>query len=162
MDARIKNSLGVHLTTQEVELIEGFLNRGFSPNGQLAIASIFLFAKDYQKSVAEILSECEREWIKNWQYQHPDIKGDADAPSAAGLQNRSSLENIYRALGVPSPMDKKKEIPKKAIMVATQNSVYRFGKADENGERTIFRDERPLDFSRCKYSLSCCWSRHGD
>lgn len=151
MNTEIKAMLKAHFTSEEVTQIESFLDRGFSQNGQIVIASIFLFAKENQKSFAEVLSECEKEWKRNWGYQHPDIKGDADAPGIAGIQNRASLENIYGSLKIPSPFSPKViEIPTEAITVITENSVYRFGKANQKRERTVFREEKPLDFVRCR------------
>lgn len=151
MDAGIKEKIKPHFTSEEVGQIEELLNRQFSKNGQIVIASIFLYAKENQKSVAEVLKECEKEWERNWQYQHPYIKGDPDAPAAAGMQNRASLQNIYSSLGITSPFaSKKAEIPAKVITVNTENSVYRFGEANQKGERTVSRDGRPLDFTRCR------------
>jgi hypothetical protein len=151
VNAEIKARIQAHFTEKEVGQIEDFLNRGFSENGQIAVASIFLFVSECQKSVAEVLNECEKEWERNWQYQHPEIKGDADAPGAAGIQSRSSLENIYSSLGITSPLcQMKAEIPAKAITVTTRNSVYRFGEANQSRERTVSRDKKPLDFTRCK------------
>lgn len=151
MDTEIKASLQAHFTGEEVAQIEAFLDRGFSKNGQIVIASIFLFANEHQKSVAEVLNECEKEWKRNWQFQHPEIKGDTDAPAAAGIQNRASLGNIYNALQIPSPLSRKKtEIPIKAVVVSTKNSVYRFGEADQKGERSVSQEGKPLDFSRCR------------
>lgn len=151
MKAEIKATLKARFTSEEVTQIESFLDRGFSQNGQIVIASIFLFAKENQKSFADVLSECEKEWKRNWGYQHPDIKGDADAPGAIGIRNRVSLENIYGSLKLPSPFSPKiTEIPTKAITVITENSVYRFGKANQRGERNVSRDKKPLDFVRCR------------
>lgn len=151
MNAEIKSRLEVHFTNEEVAQIKTFLDRGFSPNGQIVIASVFLFAQENKKSVAEVFIECEKEWERNWQYQHPEIKGDADAPGAAGIQNRMSLVNIYSSLNIPhSPESKKAEISPRAIAVTTRNSVYRFGEANQKGERTVSRDGNPLDFTRCR------------
>ncbi|MBI2625389.1 MAG: hypothetical protein HYW70_03605 [Candidatus Nealsonbacteria bacterium] len=150
MDSEIKVKLEAHFTSGEIRRIEDFLNRGFSKDGQIVIASIFLFANENNKSVDEVLIECEKEWESNWQYQHPDIKGSADAPGHAGTQNRRSLANIYLALNIPNPLiQKMAEIPTKAIIVTTRNSVYRFGEANQKGERTVSRDGNPLDFTRC-------------
>jgi len=41
------------------------------------------------------------------------------------------------------------EIPNEAFVVRTANSVYRFGEADKDGARTVSRDDRPLEFTRC-------------
>jgi len=97
-------------TPEETKQIVDFLNRQFSPNGIIAIASIFTFTKkqDEPISVARILEECEKQWKRNWYYQHPSIKGDPDAPGGAGIQNRASLELIYSAIGVSSPAHEKK------------------------------------------------------
>jgi hypothetical protein len=148
MNIEIKNKLKNRFTDKEVLQIETFLNKGFSENGQIAVTSIFLYSSEHQKSVEDVLSECGKEWERNWQYQHPDIKGDADAPGGAGTQNKVSLENIYSALKIPSPFNT--EVPTKAITVTTKNSVYRFSEADKKGKRTISRDENPLDFTQCK------------
>lgn len=115
------------------------------------IASIFFFARDYKKPISEVLQACESEWQRNWNYQHPEIKGDPDAPGAAGLQNRLSLKNIYNALKIPLPSRRSlKPAPTEKITVKTSNSIYRFGEADNNGRCSISRDERPLDFSVCR------------
>lgn len=153
MDASIRDQFSRVFAPDEVGRIENFLNRGFSLNGQIAIASIFLFAKGGGKDVIGVLAECEREWERSWQYQHPQIKGDPDAPGNAGIQNRASLENIYHALGIPSPLRSPQSEdtppPQKAFVARTENSVYRFGKANRKRERDVSRDERPLDFTRC-------------
>ncbi len=149
MDSRIASFLNNHFKSAEASRITTFLD-GFSQNGQIVIASIFVFAQEAGKSVEEVLSLCEKENQRNWHYQHPDIRGDADAPGAAGLQNRASLEHIYSTLGIKSPVAQRTEIPIKPFVVKTRNSVYRLGKAKPNGERSIKRDGRPLKFTRCK------------
>ncbi len=149
MDPQIVSFLNNRYKPEEVVRITTFLD-SFSRNGQIAIVSIFAFAQEAGKSVDEVLSLCEKENQRNWQYQHPDIRGDADAPGAAGLQNRTSLENIYSTLGIKSPMAKRAEIPTKALIVRTVNSVYRLAQADSIGERSITRDKRPLEFTKCK------------
>jgi hypothetical protein len=50
-------------------------------------------------------------------------------------------------------MQKEMKIPKKAIVVRTVNSVYKFGEADEQGERNVTRDGNPLEFSRCRITF---------
>ena len=42
------------------------------------------------------------------------------------------------------------KIPSGPIVVYTKNSVYRFGAANKKGERTISRDSRPLECTRCR------------
>jgi len=153
MDHRIKEKLedlfqkeGFKVAEEEIEKIASFLSRGFCLKGEVVIATIFLTTIRHKKSLAAALEECEKEWERNWKYQHPDIKGDPDI----GPQNRISLNNIYRALGLLLPSEEMQEsIPKQALVVVTENSVYRFGKADKKGERTISRDDRPLGFERC-------------
>lgn len=104
MNNELKTELLNKFESKEAEEIEKFLNKGFSLKGQIVIASIFYYAKDHNKSVKEVLDECEKEWKRNWNYQHPDIRGNPDAPGGAGLQNRRSLGNIYSLLKIPSPL----------------------------------------------------------
>jgi len=42
------------------------------------------------------------------------------------------------------------EIPTGAVIIKTRNSVYRFGKSDNEGKRNISRYKKPLSFSLCK------------
>lgn len=100
MDKRIESFLADKFQGVELENIKKFMNSGFSLNGQIAIASIFVFAQEYGKSVDEVLAACQNEWERNWNFQHPDMKGDPDASAS----NRISLEDIYLKIGVPSPM----------------------------------------------------------
>ena len=100
MDKRIESFLADKFQGVELESIKKFINLGFSLNGQIAIASIFVFAQEYGKNVDEVLAACQIEWENNWNFQHPDIKGDPDVITS----NRISLEDIYLKIGVPSPM----------------------------------------------------------
>jgi len=146
-----KKTLKEKFKPDEFERIEAFLDRGFAPNAIMAIASIFLYAKEHKKSVEEVLAECEKEWKRNWDYQHPEIKGDPSAPGGAGQQNRSSITHIYRTLGIPLPEEAKKvEIPDGEFVVKTENSTYRFGKREKGGIRSVSRDEKSLSHKRCK------------
>jgi len=61
----------------------------------------------------------------------------------------SNSKRPVRPLGQKA-LHKAKKIPNRAIIVVTKKSVYKFGKADEKGKRTISRDENPLDFTQCK------------
>lgn len=87
----------------DADKIESFLKKGFSSDGEIVVASIFLFAKEHEKSIDEVLQECEKEWKRVWDFQHPDLRGNPEAPGGAGIQNRASLYNIYSALGIPFP-----------------------------------------------------------
>jgi hypothetical protein len=95
MDKRIESFLADKFQGVELENIKKFMNLDFSLNGQIAIASIFVFAQEHGKSVDEILAACQNEWKNNWNLQHPELRGDPDAPGKAGLNNRISLDNIY-------------------------------------------------------------------
>lgn len=151
MDAKIREKLSEHFPTKELHQIVAFLDRGFSVNGQTVIASIFLYAKKHGKPLEKVLTECEKEWERNWGRQHPDIRGDGDAPGGAGLQNRTSVINIYHALGVPVPPESKQAaIPRGPFLVLTENSTYRFGPANDKGERDVSREPRPFDCARCR------------
>ena len=100
----IENFLDKNLPADEASEVKRFLQQGFCYNGQIVIASVFVFAKEHGKSVSDVLPLMRQEWTRNWRYQHPDICGSADAPGGAGLQNRASLGNIYSALGIRSPL----------------------------------------------------------
>jgi hypothetical protein len=148
-----KTVLGKHFNPAEVRQIVDFAERGFSPNGELVVASIFIYAKENRKQFADVLAACEQEWERNWNLQHPAIKGDPDAPGAAGMQNRTSLYNIYQALGIPNPYEEGRKIPNEPLVVKTSHSTYRFGQADGNGTRGITRDKKRLPFSHCKITF---------
>lgn len=150
MDADLKSRLQKLLTPEELAVVEGFLNKGFSLNGEVVIASVFGYAKDNKVPFEKVLEVCEKEWERNWNFQHPELRGDPDAPGAAGRQNRFSLCNIYEALGIPNPHEAgTKNIPKGPFVVTTLNSVYRVGNTNNGSrERTISRDGRPLDFTQ--------------
>jgi len=150
---KIRSVLVGRFSGKELNSILNFLKRDFSENGQIVIASIFINALENNKPTEEVLALCEKEWKRNWQYAHSDIKGDPDAPGI-GWQNRISLENVYAALNIPSPFkEKEPEIPQNPLVVTTHNSVYKLGKAEESGKRTVSRDGHPLDFTECKILL---------
>lgn len=149
MDEGMKEKMKALFTTQELAVIESFLDRGFSIDGQISIASIFLRAKEKGITIERVLEECEKEWVRNWTYQHPQIKGSPDLPGKLGMENRKSLENIYAAIGVLSPFKEGTEgIPLAAFKATTRNSVYEFGEADRDGWRTVSRENNPLKFNR--------------
>ncbi|PJE69595.1 MAG: hypothetical protein COU98_01165 [Candidatus Staskawiczbacteria bacterium CG10_big_fil_rev_8_21_14_0_10_38_10] len=147
---RIREELLKCFKSEDVEKIERFLE-GFSPNGEIAVGSIFLFANERQIPVDDVLRECQKEEERNWKFQHPELRGDPDAPGGAGNQNRISLRNIYVALGIPDPyMVGTENIPKGAMMVKTYNSTYEFGPVDSKGKRTVSRAGRPIDITHCR------------
>jgi hypothetical protein len=153
MDVKLKKGLSEGFTTEELGEIEAFLDKGFNSfDAQVDIASIFLYAKEAGKSVAQVLAECKKEWNRNWNYQHPEIKGNPLAPGGAGKQNRASLRNIYEALGLPTPQEAEKaKIPKGRFVVKTMNSTYRFGKDEGEGIRSVFTDSSsPLKGDKCR------------
>jgi len=151
LNTQARKALGGNFSEKEIAKIKDFLERGFSPGGIFAIISIFFYAKENEKTVDEVLEQCKDEWERNWQYQHPDLRGSPDAPGGAGNQNRISLTNIYNALEIPNPYKEETEnIPEGEFTARTENSVYHFGEADESGERTLVREGRPLRFSRGK------------
>jgi len=45
------------------------------------------------------------------------------------------------------------DIPKRAVVVTTRHSVYRLGRANSKGERTVSRDTKSLAFTRCTLAL---------
>ena len=79
-----------------------FLERDFSPRGQVFVASLFVYMKEANKTLDEVLAALEEQWEKTWNFQHPDIKGDPDAPGA-GIASITSLADIHQKLGVPLP-----------------------------------------------------------
>lgn len=108
--AQVVGLIREKLSTADAGRALQFLGQGFCVPGQIAIASVFLYARENDKPTDEVLEALNKEWERNWNYQHPDIRGSADAPGGAGLQNRASLENIYSTLGLPSPTkDKRKK-----------------------------------------------------
>lgn len=151
MDPEIERALARHFSLAEVAQIKAFLDRGFSLNGQIVIASIFMYAVEHQIPVERVLAECEKEWTRNWGQQHPTLRGDGEAPGGAGVASRKSVINIYQALGIPTP-DKSKvaAIPKGALVVSTMNSTYSFGPADINGERSVSRQPIQMDCGVCR------------
>lgn len=86
-----------------------FLEQGFSLNGQMVITTIFLNAHMASKDLDEVLAALVAEWERNWNFQHPDIRANPDAPAAAGMQNRASLANICSALGLQNPAEAAQE-----------------------------------------------------
>lgn len=150
MNEEIAKALRARFKEKDSEEIIAFLNRGFdADNAQIAIASIFFYADKEGIPPERVLIECEKEFKRNWDFQHPEIKGDTLAPGGAGKQNIVSLNNIYEALNIRNPA-LGDEIPSRAFVAKTRNSVYRFGELGEKGSRTISRDGNPIGFSLCR------------
>jgi len=103
-DSLVINKLKkIFLDGDDAGKIKDFLKRGFSLSGEIVITSIFMFAQENNKGIDEVLQECEKEWERNWDNQHPNIRGNPNAPGSAGFQNRASLCNVYNSLGIKSP-----------------------------------------------------------
>jgi hypothetical protein len=105
MEKKIREVLEKAFDQPEVQQLIDFLERGFTRNGQIVIASVFLYAREKQVAVAEMIEAVEAEWQRNWSSQHPELRADPDAPGGAGLANRISILNINRALDLSSPGD---------------------------------------------------------
>ena len=103
MDEKIKKVLAAAFAEPEAKKMIDFLERGFFYNGQIVIASVFLYARDKQLEPGGMLSAVEAEWQRNWCFQHPELRADPDAPGNAGRQKRISLDNIYQKLGLTAP-----------------------------------------------------------
>jgi hypothetical protein len=104
VDPRIRQFLTDQLSPSDLEKCFDFLNKGdYGLEAQIALASAFVFAKEHKVDASRVIEAMQKEWERNWKYQHPQIRASADAPGAAGMQNRASLENIYSSLGIPSP-----------------------------------------------------------
>ncbi len=153
MDKLLKEKMTSRFNLEEIEKIEAFLDRGFSPNGVIVILSIFFCAADENKKLADVMPACEKAWENVWQMQHPDLRGDVDAPGGAGAASRRAIGEIYEKVGIASPMKDVVTIPQAPFTVRTWNSTYKFGAIDEEGWRTIERLNKPIDISRCKITF---------
>lgn len=143
----------------------------FSLNGQIVISSLLWVAHRHHKfeAVKQLIAKFMRE---HWGYQAPEVRGDPDFTR----KNAWYLERAYKELDLPLPGEEQEladtledlkgavnavvdrvlgedGISAKAFVVKTLNSVYRFGKADKTGARTVSRDNELLDFTRCKIKL---------
>jgi len=150
MNEDMKERMKARFTTEEVSKIEKFL-RGFSEDGEEVVATIFFYAKYRNKSADEVLTALTKIWDENWNYQHPDIRGDRRLPGKIGMRNRAALEDVCVAFNMQLPSEEnKKPTSTQPFKVITWNSTYIFGAADEKGERDISRQEKPLEFNRGK------------
>ena len=106
----LKNVLKERFTDAEAQEIIVFLEKGFStnggkgfcPNGEKVLVSLFLYAQGRGKKLVDILAVCREEWEENWRYQYPDARGDPNASVIIGRKNIISLNKIYRILDIPN------------------------------------------------------------
>lgn len=140
-------------------------------NGQIVIVTLLESAHRHGKfeEAKELIAKFVSE---HWGYQAPEVRGDPGFTQ----KNAWYIERAYQELGLPLPSQEKELadvvddlkgavnavvdkalgedcIPKKAFVVKTRNSVYRFGKADMEDARSVSRDDRPLDFTRCRIAF---------
>lgn len=103
VDSVIRDFLNKKLDGDADVAIDFLTECGFCKNGQIVVGSIFVFAKEQGVSVEAVVGVAKKEYECNWQFQHPEIRGNPDALGAAGEQNRLSLLNVYNELGVSKP-----------------------------------------------------------
>ena len=100
----LETVLGKHFSYPEVQQILTFLKRGFSPQGEISITGVFIYAHGvHKKTVQEILVACEDQWKRYWGSEDREERGDQKAPGGHGLQNHMSFILIYQRLGIPNP-----------------------------------------------------------
>ncbi len=117
----------------------------FSVNGQVFIVSLLEAAHRHGKfdEAQLVIARFMRE---HWQYQAPEVRGDPHFTRT----NAEYIARAYRELKLPPPGEELAvTAPRGAIVVKTRKSTYRLGPADADGMRTVSRDEKPLEFSRC-------------
>jgi len=141
-----------YLSLEGIQRVVAFLDAAkLSPNGEAVIVSVIIYAKGKKKTLNEIFAVCNRERDATWMSQDPEVRGDPDAAGTVGEQNRASLQIICHFLGIYNPNDPARKVPGGSLIVKTIEKVfYRFGPANERGEREVVRDGAPLDFPRCK------------
>ena len=112
------------------------------------VANVLMHATDQGKEIIkEVLALLEKHFDEHLIYQHPNIRGTVYNSLGINKTKVMFLDICEKTLGL-EPM-KKQEIPIGPFIVKTGNSVYRFEK-NEEGERNVSRDRKPIDFSRCK------------
>ena len=103
-DQKFIEVLGRHFSLPEVQQIVKFLDRGFSPQGEVTLVGIFIYAGGMQKKpLQEIFNACEEEWLRNWSLQDTEVRGDPEAPGGLRSQNVMSSVLIYLRLKIPNP-----------------------------------------------------------
>ena len=138
----------------EAQQITAFIKKGFSPRIEAIVASIFFQAKDCEINFPKTLAACEKEWERCWKNQHCFERVNPFAENGLiRISNRVSLVNICQTLKISDPFEKFKKIPKRSMVIKSCSSNYIIGREEENGERSITRDEERLTFSRCKITF---------
>lgn len=99
-------------------------------------------------------------WIGNWVtgFGFMNVKFPKATTRELTQEEKEKYHNNWIAVGSQFRYQLKTNMPEnlepklrdKTIVVITRNSTYRFGPADENGERTISRDGKPLKHTSCK------------
>ena len=142
--------LGKKFPQEEVRQVAIIIDeRKFSFIGTLPTYVVFLYAIKHGKNLQEIIEACKAECDKTWKFHKNGTGGTSDTVCRADSQN---IIDIYKALGLSSPFGRLVEgVPEEAIVVTTSHSIYRFGKAQQNGHRTVSRDGKPLE------KIRNCW-----
>ncbi len=86
------------MSRRDIDLMDGFLAKGFSVDVRIALANFFLFAHDFKvpfEIIAEMLNE---EWVKSWRYQRILVRANPDVVGPIGEKNRKSLHRIHEKL----------------------------------------------------------------
>ena len=97
----IKKELEKYFSRTQRREIYSFLSRGFSFPGKIAIGEIFLTAAKQGKSFSDIMVACEGQYHRTWRDQTPFTqRGNLDADHNVGAENRKSVNNIYKSLGL--------------------------------------------------------------
>ena len=100
-------------------------------------------------------------WVGNWitGFGFMNVKFPKATTRELTQEEKEKYHNNWIAVGsqfryqlkTNRPENVEPKLRDKAIVVTTRNSTYRFGPADENGERTISRDKNPLKHTcKCK------------
>ena len=75
MQAGLKDVLSKKLSSDELRMVEDFVDQGFVHNAEVSIASLFLHAKEKDRNLKEVMLACEKEWEEIWQFEHREIRG---------------------------------------------------------------------------------------
>lgn len=98
MNKTIKQFLDEKLGEEAQKVTQLFEKSELCFNGQVDIASAFVYAKEQGVSIDRVLTECQKIYNQEWSLQHPDIRGDTDFG-----KNYSLLREIYHKCGIAFP-----------------------------------------------------------